>query len=250
MVEKGSLIVTGGASGIGKAVHERLEKRFTDPRILDIKHQQNPIDVRDYSAVKKLMEGSIVSGEINYLFSAAGVVFFIDENSRQVVDFASAKPEMLRAMVDINLMGTINTLHAFISTMKAKKASGKIVVVSSISAFHSGGPGMAVYDATKAAITALAKRLIPYRDITINTIQPGSVRTNIGGWNEDMSISPQGLSLVKDGQDADQKRLQNEVTLEQIANVTEFLFFGNHGMNGAELTIDDGLTLLGRDGYK
>lgn len=109
---------------------------------------------------------------------------------------------------------------------------------------------MAVYDATKAAISALAKRLVPYNKIIrINIIEPGSVRTNIGGWNTDLTPNQSGKVLVKEGQDSDFKRLGEEVTLENIVNAVEFLFFKEHGLNGAEIVIDKGLTLMGREGY-
>ena len=207
--------------------------------------------MRDYYVVKDAIKNVVKEGETNYLFSNAGVAFFIDAKTGTQVDFVNSPIEQLHDMVDINLKGQINILHSFINAVIEKQAKGNIIVVSSISAFHSGGSSMAVYDSTKAAISALAKRLVPYNKyIRINIIEPGSVRTNIGGWNTDFTQCKEGIEIVKQGQDLDAKRLNNsEVSLQNIVNVVEFIFFSNHGLNGAEIVVDEGLTLIGREGY-
>ena len=80
-------------------------------------------------------------------------------------------------------------------------------------------------------------------------ISPGSVRTNIGAWDVNFQENTAGKEIVRQGQDADAVRLGKEITTGQIARVTKFLFFEDHGMNGADLVIDEGLTLAGREGY-
>lgn len=253
MKNKGSFIVTGGCSGIGKSVLNAFTDRFIEKNTLniDVNNPSNPIDIRNYDSVLKSIQDTVREGEENYLFSNAGVVFFLDSKGNKQVDFINAPIEQLHAMVDINFKGQINVLHAFINAVINKKARGNIIVISSISAFHSGGPNMAVYDSTKAAISALAKRLVPYNKyICINIIEPGSVRTNIGGWNTDFTTCKLGLNLVEDGQELDIKKLGGrEVSLSQIVSLTEFLFFNEHGLNGAEIVADEGLTLMGREGY-
>lgn len=245
----GSLIVTGGSSGIGKAVLEDVGKMFRSENLLNIDARAaKPIDVRDFAAVDAAINSAVIPGQCNYLFSAAGVVFFTKNG--QIVDFINEPIEQLRAMVEINFLGTINVLKSFISTVyEHEGTTGNIVVVSSISSFFSGGPNMAVYDATKAAISAICKRLVPYRNIRINVISPGSVRTNIGAWDLNFRKNPVGKEIVRQGQDADAIRIGKEVKTKQIAEVTNFLFFADHGMNGADLVIDEGLTLAGREGY-
>ena len=245
MAKKGTLIVTGGSSGIGKAVLSSLCNEFNNCLCLDVK---SGVDVRNYESVLLFMQKNISENEENFLFSNAGVVFFTD-NTGQVVDFANAPIEQLHDMVDINLKGQINVLHAFVKTLQEKNATGNIVVTSSISSFYSGGVNMAVYDATKAAISALAQRLVPYRNIRINIIEPGSVRTNIGGWNPDFSMNQNGLDVVRAGQDGDKKALGKEVTINQIVSLVKFLFFEDHGMNGSKIVVDEGLTLNSRDNY-
>lgn len=243
------LFVTGGSSGIGNAVLNSFLNKGLECVNLDVRGNP-PIDVRNFSDVKNLFDNRVISGK-NFLLANAGVAYFTDSQGK-IVDFANAPIEQLHAMVQVNLIGQINILQAFIGKVIQKCGSGNIVVISSISADFSGGPNMAVYDATKAAITALAKSLVPYQknDIRINILQPGSIRTTIGGWNPDGTINQAGLDIVKIGQDTDQKKLGGkEVSLSQIVNWVNFLFFSDHGANGAVITIDEGLTLMGREDY-
>jgi len=249
-VINGSLIVTGSESGLGMAVAEAFAPMFAVNRVLRMDVRGQPaIDVRDHRAVRTALDLAIEPRSMNYLFHSAWAAFFTSPANGEPVDFIGAPIDQLRAMVDINVMGTINVLHSFIGSLVERHARGNIVVVSSVSSFHSGGPNMAVYDATKAAITALVKRLVPYKHIRANIISPGSVRTGIGGFHPDMRPDPDGARLVKSGQDGDARRLGTEVTVEHIVRLARTLFFEETGMSGADIVVDEGLTLMGREGY-
>ena len=70
-MENGSLIVTGGSSGIGKAVLEEMGMMFPYKNILNIDVKaKSPIDVRDFALVDAAIKSKIISGQCNYLFSA------------------------------------------------------------------------------------------------------------------------------------------------------------------------------------
>ena len=247
-----SFIVSGGSSGIGKAILESLRSdRVDGDSVLNLDvHAKDSIDVRDYEGVRKAIKRAIIAGGVHYFIGSAGLVFLTDEHD-QPADFVQMDIERLQMMIDINLKGVVHTVHALLNEVFAAGASAHLVLISSISAFHSGGPNMAVYDATKAAISAFAQRLVPYasRGIRVNVLQPGSVRTNIGGWDSEYQPCPSGLAIVEAGQDQDAQRLGKEVTLNQITRLTKFLLFEDHGLNGAIITADEGLTLTGRAGY-
>jgi NAD(P)-dependent dehydrogenase (short-subunit alcohol dehydrogenase family) len=247
-----SFIVSSGSSGIGKAILESLSFRaLHGESVLNIDvHAKDALDVRDYDGVRSAIRRAVVPHGMHYFIGSAGVVFLTDSKG-QPADFVSMDIERLQMMIDSNLKGMVHTVHALLNEVFAVGGSANLVLISSISAFHSGGPNMAVYDATKAAITAFAQRLVPYasRGVRINVIQPGSVRTNIGGWSADYQPCPAGQSIVRTGQDHDARRLGKELHLEQIVRVSEFLLFEDHGLNGAVITADGGLTLAGRGGY-
>lgn len=248
----GAFIVTGGSSGMGEAVLDKFKWKFSPHRVfnIDVNYCARPLDVRDYEAVYSVMEMAIIPEVTNYLFSGVGALFVLDPESKKPADFASLPITHSLAMANINFIGQMNVLHAFFNVVREREALGNVVVVSSIAASISCGPVHAVYGATKAALSKLAKDLsLLSPRVRINIVSPGSVRTNIGAWNLDFTLSHEGAHAVQHGQDADQKALGREVTLQQIINNVGFLFFTDHGLNGAEIVIDEGLTKLVREGY-
>lgn len=254
---KKKLFITGASNGIAAGLLDYFSNKYDDIINIDIlspedsmkKYWKGSVDIRDYEAVFSLMESEFAVDCEFDLISSAGVVYLTDGQNEEVKDFINMPILLLHQMVEINLKGQINVLHSFLSLLNKYQKRGNIIVISSISAFHSGGPNMAVYDATKAAITALAKRLVPYNNVTINIIEPGSVRSEIGSWKKDFTVDQGGRTAVKSGQDADAKQLEKEVSITNIAELCNFLLFANHNMNGAELVIDAGLTLIGRPSY-
>jgi 3-oxoacyl-[acyl-carrier protein] reductase len=78
-----------------------------------------------------------------------------------------------------NLRGTFFAVQACIPAMRAR-GGGRIVLISSITGVRTGFPGLAHYGATKAGMNGFmrtaALELAPYR-ITINAVEPGSIRT-------------------------------------------------------------------------
>jgi 3-oxoacyl-[acyl-carrier protein] reductase len=78
-----------------------------------------------------------------------------------------------------NLRGTFFAVQACIPAMRAR-GGGRIVLISSITGVRTGFPGLAHYGATKAGMNGFmrsaALELAPY-GITINAVEPGSIRT-------------------------------------------------------------------------
>lgn len=247
----GSLIVTGGSpGGIGAAILNAFSPSFAPERVVNLDVRGTPaVDVRDYEAVRGALSPIVHRDGINYLFHAAGLIHLAHPNTGEVLDFYNTPPEMLRDMVDINLTGTIYVLRAYAELLQERGTRGNAVVVSSISAHHPGGPGMAVYGATKAAISWLCQHLVPNPNFRLNVIEPGSVRTRIGGWSPEFGENQVGLERVRHGQDGDAERLGREVSLAHLVEEVRYLFFADHARDGSRVTVDFGLTLLGREGY-
>jgi len=78
-----------------------------------------------------------------------------------------------------NLRGTFFAVQACLPVMRAR-GGGRMVLISSITGVRTGFPGLAHYGATKAGMNGFmrsaALELAPY-GITINAIEPGSIRT-------------------------------------------------------------------------
>jgi 3-oxoacyl-[acyl-carrier protein] reductase len=85
------------------------------------------------------------------------------------------------AVVDLNLKGTISMTRLVVRQMLAGGEGGRIVNVSSIIG-SSGYRGLAVYSATKAALDAMTRSLareLGSRGITVNSVAPGYLRTEM-----------------------------------------------------------------------
>ncbi|MBI2270620.1 MAG: SDR family oxidoreductase [Bacteroidetes bacterium] len=181
-------IITGGASGIGKALSIELSKNGCEVVIADI--QDNPaqelvaliraaggkavtkkIDVRDLNALKQLVEETVQrTGRLDYLFNNAGV-FVFGEMSR-------IKMEDINLMMDINFKGVVNGIQAAYPVM-LKQKYGQIINTASYVGLI---PEMycAIYAATKHGIVGLSKSLreeAAVHGIRVNVLCPGIIET-------------------------------------------------------------------------
>jgi NADP-dependent 3-hydroxy acid dehydrogenase YdfG len=86
-----------------------------------------------------------------------------------------------QAVVDVNFRGAVNGCHAMIDWLKANPRGGHIVNVASIAAVASG-PTLAAYNATKAAVLSLSETLyveLKRHNIGVTVVCPGFFPTNI-----------------------------------------------------------------------
>ncbi|MBK7393409.1 MAG: SDR family NAD(P)-dependent oxidoreductase [Chloracidobacterium sp.] len=87
-------------------------------------------------------------------------------------------PASVKRLIDINLLGAVNSIHAVIGDM-IEHGSGQLVAISSLAGFR-GLPKSAAYSASKAAMTAFFEsvRLDHYRhNIDVTIIHPGFIKT-------------------------------------------------------------------------
>jgi 2-hydroxycyclohexanecarboxyl-CoA dehydrogenase len=196
------IVVTGAASGIGRAIARRLAAEGALVGVWDIngdaardtfeeiehaggRADASALDVTDYAAVQSAaarFEG--IGGSIDGLVNCAGW----DRMAR----FVDTDPALWRKVVEINLFGTLNVLHAVLPRMVAKRF-GRIVNIAS-DAGRVGSSGEAVYSACKGGLIALAKTLAREHmadGILVNTICPGPTETPLldamahdGGYGE------------------------------------------------------------------
>ncbi|GAA2401973.1 SDR family NAD(P)-dependent oxidoreductase [Actinomadura vinacea] len=168
-------VVTGGGSGIGLAIAERLSADGHRVAVLDLKPTGDffarGADVTDRAQVETaLADVREHLGPIGILVNAAGL-----EGYKR---FANLTFETWQRVLDVNLNGVFHCVQAALPDMTEAKW-GRIVNISSSSA-HSGQPFMAHYVAAKSAVNGLTKSLaleLGPLGITVNAVPPGFIDT-------------------------------------------------------------------------
>ena len=183
-----NVIVTGSASGIGRAIAKRLGEEGSNVAIFDLnasgaKEVAGGItaaggnahayacDITDYAAVAEAIAAfEAATGPLDGLVNNAGW--------DQSIRFIDTEPDFWRKVVDINLYGPLNLSHIALKGM-AERGRGRIVNIAS-DAGRVGSSGEAVYSACKGGIIAFGKtvaRELTRKGITVNTLCPGPTRT-------------------------------------------------------------------------
>jgi 3-oxoacyl-[acyl-carrier protein] reductase len=184
------VLVTGSARGIGLNVAQAFAQQGALVIILDLNQQQTQevatqlkaqgyladgfgCDVTSMASVQETVNKILdIHKRIDILVNNAGItrdnlLLRLDENDWDDV-------------IKVNLKGTFNVTKIVARAMlKARK--GKIISIASVIGM-TGNIGQANYAASKAGVIALSKSVakeLAYRNITVNCVAPGYIRTNM-----------------------------------------------------------------------
>lgn len=192
-MSKPLIIVTGASSGIGEAT-ARLFAALGHPllllarRIERLEALQLPnalcraVDVTDRTALLAAVEEAEERfGPADALVNNAGVML--------LGHMAEQDPEEWERMLDVNVKGLLNGVHAVLQGMIARR-HGTLINVSSV-AGRKTFPNHVAYVGTKFAVHAISENLreeVAPHNVRVITIAPGAVETELLGHTTDEAI--------------------------------------------------------------
>lgn len=179
-------VVTGGASGIGLAVAQRLaaeggavaiwdrDAARADEAAVKIGGRAFSLDTTLWPEVEDAAAASLAwLGSIDILVASAGIT----GPNATLADYPF---EAWRQVFDVNVHGVFHCCKALVPSMQAA-GYGRIVTIASV-AGKEGNPNAAAYSASKAAVIGLTKSLgkeLATTGVTANCVTPAAVRTAI-----------------------------------------------------------------------
>ncbi len=185
--EDRAIIVTGAASGIGKACAIRLAAEGGKVTVSDINAEGVnatvaeiqaaggtatgfACDVSDYDACGKLVAHCVAEfGDVNCVVNVAGIGGFVRTEEETRAHFSQ--------VLDVNLGGTFNTIHHALPHLM--KNEGNVVNIASIAGLRAH-PYAAAYCASKGGVIMMTKALaMEYgpNNIRFNAVCPGGIKT-------------------------------------------------------------------------
>ncbi len=200
-LEGASVLVTGGASGIGEASARRLTVLGAKPVVCDLNEEKGKAvatdlggefvktDVSDPDQVQSAIDTALGLGPLRAVVNAAGL-----GNANRTVN-REGKPfplDQFEFVIRVNLVGTFNTLRLAAAAMSKLDPvdedgqRGAIVNIASVAAFD-GQIGQAAYSASKGGVVGLTlpvARDLSAIGIRVNCIAPGLIDTPIYGQGE------------------------------------------------------------------
>ena len=194
-------VVTGGASGIGRAICLRLARDGADVAVLDLDQGGGRQVADEVAALHRralaveadVASAASVAAALERVHAALGPVHILvnDAGIAGLVPLQEMTEDEWDRMIAVHLKGAFNCTRAVLDDMVAA-GWGRIVNVSSVAGL-SGAPNLVHYSAAKAGLIGFTKALageVGPRGITVNAIAPGLIDTPMlqrSGWPDSLT---------------------------------------------------------------
>jgi 2-hydroxycyclohexanecarboxyl-CoA dehydrogenase len=240
-------VITGGASGIGKATAETLAEAGAHVLIGDLDEAKGAevaaairqkgqgadffrLDVTDAESIAAFRQKAYACRpQVDVVVNVAGW--------GKIQPFMENTPEFWRKVLDVNLLGPVAVTHAFLSQM-VERGAGKVVTVAS-DAGRVGSMGETVYSGAKGGAIAFTKSLareVARYSINVNCVCPG----------------PTDTPLLRAVPEKHQEAFVKATPMRRLAKPSEIadaiLFFASERasfVTGQTISVSGGLTLAG-----
>jgi 3-oxoacyl-[acyl-carrier protein] reductase len=246
-------LVTGGATGMGRAIAELFAAEgarvAVNYRASADEAEAVAAGIRDAGGEAVAIQASVADeadvrrmvheiderwGRLDVLVNNAGW-----SRVTPHADLDALTDEIWDRTLDTNLRGAFYCVRQCVPIMR-RHGGGAIVNNTSSSAWHAAGSSI-VYSASKAALgnmtKSLARALAP--DIRVNAFAPGMVHTRFAGWPEEAFEKAKHTTP-----------LERIASAEEVAKVALFLAADATATTGTTILVDGGRTELGPKNYK
>ena len=248
-IKNKTALVTGGASGLGKAIVITLAEEGANVAI-NYRSRKSEADslaeqIQKQYGVKTMTVYADVASEtdVHAMFESIektlGPIDIAVNNAAYCAnpECAELTLEEFRKCIDINLQGTFLVCRETVQRLRSRQASGNIVNVSSQAALRGSQSGKTAYDMTKAGILGFTRSLAletAKDNILVNAVLPGLMHTEIIA--KFLEAEPERFNK--------RSPLGRIAKTEEIAQVVAFLCSGRASyMTGTSVDVSGGMAL-------
>lgn len=213
-----TVLITGGAKGIGKKISFDFAKSGYNVCINYNKSESEAMLLKDELANEGcsvvIYKADITKNEevhkmVNDVIKTFGKIDVLVNNSG-VCDynlFTDISNEKIKELIDVNIYGTINVTKEVLKQSMIKNHEGNIINISSIWGI-TGGSCEVIYSMTKAGIIGLTKALakeVSMSGIRVNAVAPGAIKTE----------------MISNLTNEQLEELKNEIPLDRLGRVED-----------------------------
>src|ERR1700712_95030 len=235
-------VITGGATGIGRAAAKRFIEEGAFVFIFGRRRKALTAAIDDLGPNARAVKGSVSDlGDLDRLYPAVKAergtldIVFANAGAGSQLALGKITAEHIDETFDVNLKGTIFTVQQALPLM----GQGGSIILTGSSAGTTGAPGFTAYSASKAAVRNLARTWaedLKGTRIRVNVLSPGATATELA--KEALGVEGQKIFAAM-------TPLQRMADPSEIAAVAAFLASSDSSfMTGSEVAVDGGLAQL------
>lgn len=239
-----NVLITGGAGGIGSAITKAFVEHGYFVYIADIDEKRSAalvsrlgshrcqalqLDVTDPAALQDCCAALGGDFALNHIVTLAGRAL-----EDEWLPFSRQSADTAERSVKLNLLGHINTVHAFLPALRRGEGDRAVTMISSINAAESFG--LPAYSAAKAGLLGFMSALVSElgsEGIRINVVSPGTVVTPA------TQTEPKDFDRLLQG-----SALNRFTTADDVANAVYSVCDLFTSMTGHNLVLDAGQSLM------